>query len=102
MKSISESLKTNTTIKSLSLYRNIIDVDGARALGAALESNKALTFIDIGHNRIRLTGLKAIVKGILGNPGSLVCDLGIKWNFITDEGLSFLFEQLVLPKPGRS
>mmetsp|Transcript_5878 Transcript_5878/g.7105 ORF Transcript_5878/g.7105 Transcript_5878/m.7105 type:complete len:135 (-) Transcript_5878:542-946(-) len=102
MKSICGALKTNSTIKSLSLYRNIFDVDGARALGEALKSNSSLSFIDIGHNRIRMTGLKSIVEGILANPASLISELAVKWNFITDEGFTYLFEQLVLPKQGRS
>jgi len=102
MKSIADALKTNTSIKQISLYRNIIDVDGARALGEALKTNTTLTFIDIGHNRIRMTGLKSIVEGILANQGSLVSELAIKWNFINDEGLSYLFESLVLPKAGRT
>lgn len=84
------------------MYRNIIDVDGARALGEALKTNTSLTFIDIGHNRIRLTGLKSIVEGILANPGSVVNELAVKWNFISDEGITYLLESLVLPKTGRT
>ena len=49
-----------------------------------------------------MTGLKSVVEGILANNASLVSELAIKWNFITDEGLSYLFEQLVLPKQGRT
>lgn len=101
MVSICESLATNSTLKNLSLYRNIFDVDGARALGKALKTNTTLEMLDIGHNRIRLTGLKSIVEGILANPASKVNDMSIKWNFITDEGFSYLFDQLVLPKAGR-
>ena len=49
-----------------------------------------------------MTGLKSVVEGILANNDSLLSELAIKWNFITDEGLSYLFEQLVLPKQGRT
>ena len=101
MVNISDALKTNSTLKDLSLYRNIIDVDGARALGVALKTNTSLRFLDLGHNRIRLTGLKSIVEGILANPASQVSELSVKWNFITDEGFSYMFEKLVLPKEGR-
>ena len=58
--------------------------------------------LDIGHNRIRLTGLKSITEGILANPASQVTEMSVKWNFITDEGFSYLFDQLILPKPGRA
>ena len=102
MVSICESLKTNSTLQTLSLYRNIFDVDGARALGTALKTNTSLRFLDVGHNRIRLTGLKCIVEGILANPASQISELSIKWNFINDEGISYLFEQMVFPKEGRS
>lgn len=96
-----ESLKTNTTLQSLNLYRNIFDVNGARALGDALKVNKTINFIDIGHNRIRITGLKAIIDGILANPESKVTKLGIRANFINDEGLSELFEKLIYPEQGK-
>lgn len=98
MVSICEALKTNSTLETLSLYRNIFDVDGARALGTALKTNTSLRFLDVGHNRIRMTGLKSIVEGILANPASKVSELSIKWNFINDEGMTYLFEQMVLPK----
>jgi hypothetical protein len=95
VKNLSEALKTNSTIKSLNLYRNIVDVDGARSLGEAMKHNKVISFLDIGHNRIRITGLKAIIDGITANPESKLTKLGIRANFINDEGLSELFEKLV-------
>lgn len=54
---ISEALQKNTTLKSLNLYRNILDVDGARSIGALLKVNSTIEFLDVGHNRIRQTGL---------------------------------------------
>jgi len=102
MVSLCDALSTNKGIKSLNLYRNVFDVDGARALGKALKTNTTLSLLDIGHNRIRLTGLKSITDGILANPSSKISEMSIKWNFITDEGFSFLFDALVLPKPGRT
>ena len=95
VKTLSEALKTNSTLKSLNLYRNIVDVDGARSLGEAMKHNKVLSFLDIGHNRIRITGLKAVIDGITANPDSKLTNLGIRANFINDEGLSELFEKLV-------
>ena len=101
MVSICSALATNSTLENLSLYRNIFDVDGARALGIALKTNTSLKFLDIGHNSIRVTGLKSITEGILANPGSKVSEMSIKWNFISDLGFTALFEALVLPKADR-
>lgn len=94
---ISEALHSNETLKSLNLYRNILDVDGARSIGELLKVNKTLEFIDVGHNRIRQTGLKAICDGILSNPDSKLSQLGIRANFINDDGISYLFDKLILP-----
>ena len=66
-----------------------------------MKVNKTISFIDIGHNRIRITGLKAIVDGILDNPESKIVKLGIRANFINDEGLSDLFDKLVYPGEGK-
>jgi len=96
IKNLCEALKTNSTLQSLNLYRNIVDVDGARSLGEALKHNKTLSFLDIGHNRIRITGLKAVIDGITANPDSKLTKLGIRANFINDEGFSELFERLIL------
>lgn len=93
---ISEALAKNTTLKTLNLYRNILDVDGARALGALLKVNCTIEFLDIGHNRIRQTGLRAICDGIVANPKSKLTELGIRANFINDNGISYLFEQLII------
>lgn len=102
MVNICDALATNSTLQNLSLYRNVFDVDGARALGTMLKTNTSLKFLDVGHNRIRLTGLKSITEGILANPASRVSEMSVKANFITDEGFTYLFEQLVLPKEGRA
>jgi Ran GTPase-activating protein (RanGAP) involved in mRNA processing and transport len=88
-------LLKNNTLKHLNLYRNIIDVDGARSLGNLLKVNTSLEFIDVGHNRIRKTGLTAICDGVLANPASKLTQLGIRSNFINDDGFTYLFEKLV-------
>ena len=94
---MADAIKQNDTIQTLNLYRNIADVDGARAFGKALEVNSTLKFVDFGHNRIRITGLRAITQGILANPNSKLEKLGLRANFINDEAISELFEKLVLP-----
>jgi len=57
-----------------------------------------LQFLDVGHNRIRQTGLKAICDGVLANENPKLKRLGIRANFINDDGLSYLFEKLVFPQ----
>ena len=94
---LAESLLKNDTLRHINLYRNIIDVDGARSLGNLLKVNTSLEFIDVGHNRIRKTGLRAICDGIIANPNSKVSQLGIRSNFINDDGFTYLFEKLVFP-----
>ena len=88
-------MKCNSTLKWLNLYRNLIDVDGARALADALKVNKTLQFLDVGFNRIRNTGLKAISEAIHFNIESQVHRLAIRANFISDEGVRELFDRLV-------
>lgn len=65
-------------------------------MGEALKLNKKLNFLDIGHNRIRITGLKAIIDGVLANESSNLHSLGIRANFINDEGFTDLFDRLIL------
>jgi hypothetical protein len=33
-----------------------------------MKQNKVLSFLDIGHDRIRITGLKAVIDRIPANP----------------------------------
>jgi len=95
---IASALENNDTLKSLNLYRNILDVDGARAIAKTLKKNSTISFLDIGHNRIRQTGLKVVVDGILENPNSALRTLCVRSNFINDDGLSYLFEKLVVDR----
>jgi hypothetical protein len=73
-------------LKGLNLFKNTIDVDGARAIRELLESNSTIEFIDLGHNRIRSKGLEAIKEGILANSTSKIHSLGLRMNFINDDG----------------
>jgi hypothetical protein len=97
---IAKILEVNSTITSLNLFCNICDVDGARALGSALKQNKSLKFLDIGHNSLRNTGLKAIIQGIRSNSDSPLTQLGVCSNFINDDGMTNLFDELVLTGNG--
>jgi Ran GTPase-activating protein (RanGAP) involved in mRNA processing and transport len=79
----------------LNLYRNKVDVDGARALREALKVNKTLEFLDVGHNRLREKGIKALTDGICENSESKMKQLGLRFNFINDDGFSYFFENAI-------
>jgi len=98
MQNLANAMKENTTLESVNLYRNIFDVDGARELGKVLAVNKTLKSLDIGHNRIRKTGLEAIVNGIKANKNSSMETLGIRANFINDDAFNNMFEALVFDR----
>jgi len=92
---IANALHKNTTLKTLNLYRNKVDVDGARSLRDMLKVNFTLEFLDIGHNRLREKGIKAITDGICENPKSNIRHLGLRFNFINDDGFSYFFENAI-------
>ena len=62
-------------------------MDGARAIKELLKINNSLEFLDLGHNRIREKGIKAITDGLVENKNSNLRHLGIRFNFINDDGL---------------
>lgn len=95
---IAKGLTQNQTIKSLNLFKNAADVDGARALKQFVQSSHSLEFLDIGHNCIRDNGVKAITEGILANKECKIQHLGLRFNFITENGADHLFENVVYSK----
>jgi Ran GTPase-activating protein (RanGAP) involved in mRNA processing and transport len=92
---IAQALLKNSTLKSLNLYRNKVDVDGARSLREVLKVNHSLEFLDVGHNRLREKGIKALTDGICENPNSKLRHLGIRFNFINDDGFNYFFENAI-------
>jgi Leucine-rich repeat (LRR) protein len=97
--SIAQALHKNSSLKHLNLYRNKLDVDGARALRELLKVNSTLEFLDVGYNRLREKGIKAITDGIVGNEaGSNVRHLGLRFNFINDDGFAYLFDNAIIPE----
>jgi hypothetical protein len=50
---IAKALTKNSSIKSLNLFKNTLDVDGCRALRDMLKVNSTIEMLDLGHNRIR-------------------------------------------------
>lgn len=92
---ITQALKSNTTLKTLNLYRNKLDVDGARSIRELLKVNNTLEFLDVGYNRLRKKGIEAITDGICENPESKIKHLGVRFNFINDDGFKYFFENAI-------
>mmetsp|Transcript_34673 Transcript_34673/g.53120 ORF Transcript_34673/g.53120 Transcript_34673/m.53120 type:complete len:289 (-) Transcript_34673:29-895(-) len=92
---IAKALHKNKTLKGLNLFKNTIDVDGSRALRDLLKVNSTIEFLDVGHNRIRMKGLEALSQGILENPKSSLKTLGLRMNFINDDGFQRFFDEVV-------
>lgn len=82
-------------MKSLNLFKNTFDVDGSRALREMLKVNKSIEFLEIGHNRIRQKGLEAISEGILSQEKCRIKTLGLRMNFINDDGFTRFFDEVV-------
>jgi len=93
---IAKALEKNSTLTSLNLFKNTIDVDGARAIRDMLKVNSSIDFLDIGHNRIRQKGLEAISDGILNGKECKLKTLGIRMNFINDDGFTRFFDEVIL------
>ena len=94
-KALSIALKTNTKLRYLSLYSNIVDVDGARALKETLVVNDTLQFLDVGSNRLRDKGIMEIAEGILGNKTCALKGIGLRFNFISEDGADKFFAQVL-------
>lgn len=92
--SLAEALMKNKSLKVLNIFANNIDVDGARAFGQTLSNNCSLEWIDFGHNRLRNEGLMALSKGINKNKATALKTLGLRYNFINDEGFNDFFSSL--------
>jgi len=86
----------NNPIKSLNLFHNIFDVNGARRLAEALEVNSTLESIDIGYNRIKDIGLVTILESLSKNKNTKLKHLGCKYNFIRSNCFTNFYEKLHL------
>jgi Ran GTPase-activating protein (RanGAP) involved in mRNA processing and transport len=92
---ISKALMNNTSIKYLNLYSNQMDVDGARCFKETLLVNDTLEYIDVGSNRLRDKGILAIAEGISGNKTCALKGIGIRYNFVSDDGADKFFEIII-------
>lgn len=62
IKALSDSLKTNTTLTSLNMWRTQIPDEGGEYLASAMEGNSTLLFCEVGHNRIDACDKKRIAE----------------------------------------
>lgn len=94
-KSLATMLAINKSLKVLNAFGNSIDVDGARALKEALLVNCTLEKLDIGCNRLREKGVKELATGISLNKNSAIRTLCLRYNFVSDDGLTEFFNMAV-------
>lgn len=69
------------------MFNNKISFDGAQAFANLLEVNNVIEFLDLGHNRIRDKGMTSLGDSLSKNPKNSLKTLGIRFNFISDEGV---------------
>lgn len=79
-------LEKNTSVRFLNLFNNKIGYDGAKAFANTFAKNNVLEFVEFGHNRIRNKGLLAIGDGIAANKNSKISTLGLRFNFLNEDG----------------
>lgn len=82
-------------MKSLNLFKNLIDVDGCRAVRELLKVNKNIEFLDLGHNRVRTTGLEAIAEGLNHSEGNKLKTLAVRMNFLNDDAIKNFMKDVV-------
>jgi len=95
-KALAKMLGVNKSLKVLNMFANAIDVDGARALKESLKVNCTLVKLDLGCNRLREKGAKEIAEGLNLNKDSAIRTLGLRLNFISDDGITEFFSKAVL------
>jgi len=69
-------------------------VDGARSFEKTLAVNSTLEFIDFGHNRLRDEGVLSLARGLSDNKTSGIKFLGLRFNFITEDGIIDFLKKL--------
>ena len=91
-KQLSEALKENTSLISISLISNKIGDDGVKALAEALKENTSLTSIVIVDNNITDDGMKALAEALKENTS--IQSISLFANNITNDGVKALAEAL--------
>ena len=85
---LAECLKYNKSLTTLDLSYNVIGVDGAAALGECLKCNKLLTTLDLSDNEIVNDGAAALGECLKYNKSLTTLNLGS--NKIGDDGAAAL------------
>ena len=89
------ALKNNKSLRFLNVFNNKIGYDGAKAIAENILINHPnLECLEIGHNRIRDKGLMSITDAILNNKNSKIKILGLRFNFITNNGATYMYNKL--------
>lgn len=92
---LSIALKKNTSLKFLNLFNNNIGYDGAKSLSEnVIAQHPTLELLEVGHNRIRDKGLKSIVDALISNEKSSLKIMGLRFNFLTNVGITYLYNKL--------
>ena len=89
---LAECLKYNTSLTTLSLYDNEIGNDGAAALAECLKFNTSLTTLTLFHNKIGNDGAAALAECLKNNTSLTTLDLAR--NRICNGGAAALAECL--------
>lgn len=87
MQVLSNVLRTNASLKSLTLDHNQLGNDGARALVSELRWNFGLTVLSLKYCEIGPEGAAAIGTFLLGSAQSKVQNLSLQGNPLGDKGL---------------
>ena len=91
---LKEPLGNCKKLEQLNLFRNLQDVDGLRSLSQILATNTTLKFIDFGFNRLKDEGLKNIAQNLAKNENSSLQILGLRYNFQSDNSVINFFGSL--------
>jgi NLR family CARD domain-containing protein 3 len=92
LKSITDSLMINHTLKILDLSANFINDHGALQISKVLKSNFALQKLNLASNNIGDIGAQYLSGALILN--NHLIDLNLSFNRIGDIGLSFLCKSL--------
>ncbi|XP_068698241.1 protein NLRC3-like [Montipora foliosa] len=84
MTSLTPALQSNSALTHLNLQDARIRISGAKALGEVLQSNRTLTHLNLQSNMISHIGAQAIAKGLQSN--NVLRHLDLSNNFIGDQG----------------
>jgi hypothetical protein len=89
---ISDLIRTNTTVKSISMFDNNLDDKKVEQIFDAMRVNTTLTKLDLSKNHITDEGAKTIADFIKTN--TTIEELSLSHNNITDKGALILLESL--------